>query len=59
MILFLVLLLSVFGNEPHTVDVAKAAGIEQGIPIPVFSTDVVAVVVIDDETIYVISAILI
>ena len=59
-ILFLVLVLIVFDNEPQTVAVAKAVGIEKGYPIPVNATDVVvAVAAIDDITISVISAMLI
>ena len=55
--LFLILVLIVFDNEPQTVAVTKAVGIEQGNPIPVNATDVdVAVVAIDDNTISVISA---
>ena len=50
-ILFLILVLIVFDNEPQTVAVAKAVGIELGNPIPVIATDVVvAVVAIDDNS---------
>ena len=59
-ILFLIFVLIVFDNEPQTVAVAKAVGIEYGNPIPVNATDVVvAVVAIDDNSISVISATLI
>ena len=55
-ILFLILVLTVFDNEPQTVAVAKAVGIEKGKPIPVNATDdVVAVVAIDDKSISVLS----
>ena len=55
--MFLILVLIVFDNEPQTVAVAKAVGIELSNPIPVNETDVVvAVVAIDDNTISVISA---
>ena len=58
--MFLILVLIVFDNEPQTVAVAKAVGIEQANPVPVNETDiVVAVVAIDDNTISVISATLI
>ena len=54
------MVLIVFDNEPQTVAVAKAVGIELANPIPVNATDDdVAVVAIDDNTIYVISATLI
>ena len=57
---FLILVLIVFDNEPQTVAVAKAVGIEQGNLIPLKATDVVvAVVAIDDNSISVISATLI
>ena len=56
-ILFLVLVLIIFDNEPQTVAVEKAVGIECGNAIPVNATDfVVAVVAIDDNSISVISA---
>ena len=58
--LFLFLVLIVFDNEPQTVAVAKAVGIEYGNPITVNATDVVvAVVAIDDNSFSVISATLI
>ena len=57
--MFLSLVLIVFDNEPQTVAIAKAVGIEKGKPIPVNATDVdVAVVAIDDNSIIVISAML-
>ena len=60
MIFILILVLSVFDYEPHTITVAKTVGIELGTHIPVFATDVVvAVVALDENTISVISAILI
>ena len=52
------LVLTVFDNEPYTVAVAKAAGLESGITIPVNVIDVVfAVVAFDDNSISVIYAI--
>ena len=55
--MFLISVLIVFDNEPQTVAVPKAVGIESGKPIPVIATDVdVAVVAIDDNSVSVISA---
>ena len=53
----MILVLIVFDNEPQTVAGAKAVGIESANPIAVNETDVV--VAIDDNTISVISAMLI
>ena len=57
---FLILVSIVFDNEPPTVAVAKAVGIEYGKLIHVIATNFdAAVVAIDDNTISVISAMLI
>ena len=47
---FLILILIVFGNEPHLVEIAKSAGVENGIFIQVNAIDVlVAVVAIENK----------
>ena len=59
-ILFHIIVLIDFDNEPEKVAVAKVVCIEKFNPIPVNATDVVVdVVAIDDYSIFVISAMLI